>query len=285
MEMARRSAGDESERSKWSFSELLRWHFNRGTGPGHSVKQVSRPWNAKEFAAHAMVSDRTVRSWLSEKIPRDISVIERILFGKDPSLNEFRIELREAYHKKRESLIRQKDQNNSNAIALIDTFQYYSVTTPLNKFYSLFSASIIIGSRANSIKPIDEFLTHEIDNIYFSKSESVGDFIDNLVIGVHEFQHEEIRESIIDAFDKKYAVLYSGSINPVTTNHLSKIPTLLKGMASLSNRQFRVGLFRLSTTIIVIAVVSGGAAVGAKLLYEVAVKCISELAPNIISKR
>jgi tetratricopeptide (TPR) repeat protein len=92
-----REAGS-TDRTGWSFGQLLAWHFLRGTRPGGKVDQPGRKWSTKAFADAVGVGDRTIRYWLrNEHLPPEIETVERLLFGNDACYDDWRLELRQAH--------------------------------------------------------------------------------------------------------------------------------------------------------------------------------------------
>jgi tetratricopeptide (TPR) repeat protein len=92
-----REAGS-TDRTGWSFGQLLAWHFLRGTRPGGKVDQPGRKWSTKAFADAVGVGDRTIRYWLrNEHLPPEIETVERLLFGNDSCYDDWRLELRQAH--------------------------------------------------------------------------------------------------------------------------------------------------------------------------------------------
>jgi tetratricopeptide (TPR) repeat protein len=94
------------DRARWTFGQLLKWHFLRGTRPGGKIDVPGRKWAAKVFAEEVGVGDRTIRYWLkNEHLPPDIETIERVLFGNIQTIKgadtyaEWRLELRHAHAK------------------------------------------------------------------------------------------------------------------------------------------------------------------------------------------
>jgi hypothetical protein len=166
----------------------------------------------------------------------------------------------------------------------LEDFQTYVVDTPLSASHSLVSFSIVLGDLHNHMRPIDDLLDIGLGDLKFSRTGSFDGLLDFLVSDAPISIREQLKWDAIKAIDQKSAIVYSGSINSANSPQLSKLPTIIRGFAGLSSRQFRVGLFRLSTTIIVISIAGGVAAysgwAAAKKLHEVATTIVPSLSPR-----
>jgi tetratricopeptide (TPR) repeat protein len=96
--MGRKKSGNGAEGSL-TFSDLLRWHMDRGTRPGGSPEVEGIAWTVKEFAAAARTTERSLGSWRNGGHPEDLRPVENALFGKegDSKYLKFRDDLRRAY--------------------------------------------------------------------------------------------------------------------------------------------------------------------------------------------
>jgi hypothetical protein len=284
--VARKPEPYSGDRSEWGFSELLEWHLKRGTRPNGGVQSVGRTWSTKEFAGHIGATDRTVRNWRrGTTLPANIDAIDRVIFGDTREYAEWRIELREAFGRGNRdvepepSAFRERREFRDESRLSIEDFQIYTVETPLILGAALVSLSIFLSSHHNRIRSIEDLETiGGLNDLKFERAANLDDLLEHIVSDAPVSLRDQLKDSIVHAINHQSAVLYNGSVNPANVGQLSKLPTLLKGLAGLSKRQFRVGLFRLSAAIVVIGV-SGGIAVytsfqAAKTIHEIATKVI-----------
>ena len=102
---------ERRRRTAWSFSQLLKWHLDRGTRPATQGQQLGS-WSIKEFAfavkhpQDKSLPDRSVRNWLNgESIPSPeyFQNVETALFGSDLRCSaRLRTELKDAYEGRKE---------------------------------------------------------------------------------------------------------------------------------------------------------------------------------------
>jgi tetratricopeptide (TPR) repeat protein len=97
---------DTAERAQWTFGQLLEWHMDHGTRPGGKIDRPGPKWTSGKLQeAVGLKSDRTIRYWLkNEHVPPESETLERVLFGKDPCFDEWRLELRRAYRRSRAAM-------------------------------------------------------------------------------------------------------------------------------------------------------------------------------------
>jgi hypothetical protein len=184
--------------------------------------------------------------------------IERAFFGDNETREKN--QLRSAYDNERSpeseffnwTLAPMRDEEN---VSQIGNHQLYLISTPITRFsisdLRLLSLSIIISSGHNILRPMQDLVDTKLTELDFVAAADVNDFMDHVSynLGV-----EDPLSLISNILDEQFAVIYKGSIEPVTSQLLARLPLLIKGFATLSNRQFRVGLFRLAATIVVIAI-------------------------------
>jgi hypothetical protein len=257
--------------------------LERGTRPDTSPEKLGRRWALKQFAGEIAVTERTIRNWLAgASLPSDISAIERALFGHNPSYDAWRNDLRNLYMLARSDVTKIDLNNGARNGARIDVFQSYLVETPLRAGGTMMSLSVSIGNKSNQLRPLSDMLAvSDMQGVVFSRAGDFNELLDFLLEGLPEYYVDEQKEDISNAIECRSAILYMGSIKAVQLSQLAKLPEIIKAFSNLSGTEFRVGLFRLSTTIIVITFASGGAAfVGweaAKKLRDVATICLNEL--------
>jgi hypothetical protein len=163
-----------------------------------------------------------------------------------------------------------------------DQLQSLSIVTPLQAGMFLASISISLASKQNYFNDFAELLAYPASKrIHFEMSSGIEDLLNHLLASVPEYYLEEARSDIFQAINQRNAVVYFGSIHHAKSEQIAKLPTLLKGFSQLSERQFRVGLFRLSATLVVLTVSTGGTALTAwkvvGKLQEIASWCVEEL--------
>jgi hypothetical protein len=93
-----------NDRAQWSFGDLLNFHlFVHGTRPGGTTEEASQRWRLVEFADAVGTHPNVVRNWLDNKnLPVELLPIEPALFGDQRHYNEWRVQLRLAYHRAKE---------------------------------------------------------------------------------------------------------------------------------------------------------------------------------------
>src|SRR5258706_10134175 len=228
--MVRRPPLRDEDRAEWDFSDLLRWHLERGTRPEASPRQPGRPWPIKVFADSLGVNDRTVRNWIWGRfLPSSLAPIERSLFGQNFDYTEWSRELREAFSRGNRDLESEVDEFRrrrllgSEARLSIEDFQTYIADTPLIAPYALVSYSIFLGGHSNQIRPLDDLLTGgALGDFRAQTAEDFDDLLSHLVGDAPSSLQAELKVSVLRAIDKQWAVLYTGSVNPANSAPLSK---------------------------------------------------------------
>jgi hypothetical protein len=257
---------DESERARWSFGELLRWHMRRGTRPPGSPDQLGASWQIKDLAGAVGYDARSIRNWISGRaVPANIAAIERVLFGDNQSYEHWRREFRSAAaHARGESDFQAPPQRPVQPESSLDRFQSYLVQTPLTVIgYTLFALSIFSDGIDNQLRPLGDLVTVEpIDELRLEHATSFNELLQHLVADQPAELRDRLRTEILNAIDFGSAILYKGSIKSANSAQLSKLPLTLKGFAQLSDRQFHVGLVRMSKTIIVLSLLGMVSATG-----------------------
>jgi len=113
----------------------------------------------------------------------------------------------------------------------------------------------------NRLRHFDEAFAAEGNNDYiFVLTDDFNDLIRFLLGDGDTSYLDKCHEEIFQAISNRSAVLYYGSIKSATPSQLTKIPEALKAFSSLSSKQFRIGLFRMSTTLVIITFIAGGSA-------------------------
>lgn len=242
---------DEALRREPSYGELLAWHLRRGTRPPPAK---TRRWTVAEFADVAGFARRTVSGWTTGHwLPRNPTEIERALFGEEES--EELKQLRRAHEQGLARIHRDNSKKSTNIPSIIRNIQSYVATTPLTETATVVSITFNVSTLGNAISNDIGLWRNGTE---FDSAQDVDDFLGSLLLDLDN-DREAAFLRLQHALDHEFAVLYLGSIKPVTTRELSRLPILLKGMASLSSRQFRVGLFRLGVSVVVLTVVATGA--------------------------
>jgi hypothetical protein len=83
-------------RAEYSFGDLLYWHlFIFGTHPRcDPSKSIGQPWDLSGFCASMKKSERTLWNWVFDRhLPNHTLDIDPALFGNNPALDPWRIEL------------------------------------------------------------------------------------------------------------------------------------------------------------------------------------------------
>jgi hypothetical protein len=87
------------DRADYSFGDLVYWHlFIFGTRPDCDPSaKICRPWDPQTFCALLDISDRTLWNWVFDRhLPDNLLPVEAELFGHNPQLHDWRIELARA---------------------------------------------------------------------------------------------------------------------------------------------------------------------------------------------
>jgi hypothetical protein len=87
------------DRADYSFGDLVYWHlFIFGTRPDCDPSaKICRPWDPQTFCALVDISDRTLWNWVFDRhLPDNLLPVEAELFGHNPQLHDWRIELARA---------------------------------------------------------------------------------------------------------------------------------------------------------------------------------------------
>ncbi len=98
--MPRRIKELPDRRADYSFGDLLYWHlFVFGTRPNcDPTTRIGRPWEFQGFCALIGISDRTLWNWILDRnLPDDLVPVDSELFGDNPQLHDWRIELWRAW--------------------------------------------------------------------------------------------------------------------------------------------------------------------------------------------
>jgi hypothetical protein len=164
--------------------------------------------------------------------------------------------------------------------SFIESLQCIANVTALDSTTYLVTTSI-------NIKPIDNQLKEMIfggENSNTPESvRSIHEFIQYLA-NEEEDGKSLLGDRISAVIEYEDAIIYFGSVNSARIKDLVHLPGIIKAMAEMSGHQWRIGLFRLSATIIVVGIVSSATASlaweGTTLCRVWATKIIEQLWTN-----
>jgi WD40 repeat protein len=94
------------DRGKWSFGDLIYWHFfEYGTRPtGDPARKAGQPWQQQLVIRRLGIEERTLRNWIRDQHFPDTTInIETLIFGDSTLFDDQRNELRQALKRTRAS--------------------------------------------------------------------------------------------------------------------------------------------------------------------------------------
>jgi hypothetical protein len=246
------------------FGPFLREYLLKGYR-GESEPAV---WSSSEFAEKIAVSELFVLNWMTGTSLPDQDQFESIvhaLFGRaavtvsiatnqlvrsHPGISYASTSHRKEMIQIAENFARRYLHAVLSSKWMTDDYeklQSFMAVTPLVGGAKFISLSVFLGPQHNRFEPLEEHAI-QLEGFRVVPVSGFRELLESLVDWPDFI--EPLREEIIAD------ILYNGSIQSAKTSQLEKLPRVLKAFAELSGEQFRVGLFRLSTTIVVIAVFS-----------------------------